>query len=108
MSGGFGSDHCLAPARSVDAPVFISVQRRRSANLAASVRDPLLRLPRSRGQPDPHPGAALSGPAIAAMTCTGGTVRSPRTETAKAAPPKRWRHDEHGHGGASQWLKGNL
>ncbi len=32
-------------------------------------------LPRSRGQPDPHPGAALSRPAIAAMTCTDGTVR---------------------------------
>ncbi len=36
---------------------------------------PRLRLPRSRGQPDPHQRAALSRPAIAAITCTDGTVR---------------------------------
>ena len=41
------------------------------------VRD--LRLPRSRRQSDPHPGAALSRPAIAAMTCTDGTVKDGRT-----------------------------
>jgi hypothetical protein len=32
-------------------------------------------LPRSRGQPDPYQRASLSRPAIAAMTCTDGTVK---------------------------------
>jgi len=52
-------------------------QRRRDRPGAdrAAVRRSRLRRPRSRGQPDPHPGAALSRPAIAAMTCTDGTVR---------------------------------
>ena len=46
-------------------------QRRRGRPGAgrAAVRDSRLRLPRSRGQPDPHPRAALSRPVIAAM-CT--------------------------------------
>ena len=45
-------------------------QRRRGRPGAdrAAVRRPRLRLPRPRGQHDPHPGAALSRPAIAAMT----------------------------------------
>jgi catechol 2,3-dioxygenase-like lactoylglutathione lyase family enzyme len=43
----------------------------------AAVRRSRLRLPRSRGQPDPHPGAALSRPVIAAMTCSDGTVKEP-------------------------------
>ena len=34
----------------------------------AAVRDSRLRLPRSRGQPGPHPGAALSRPVIADPT----------------------------------------
>jgi len=38
------------------------------------VRRSRLRRPRSGGQPDPHPGAGVSRPAIAAMTCTDGTV----------------------------------
>ena len=52
-------------------------QRRRGRPGAdrAAVRRSRLRRPRSRGQPDPHPGAALSHPAIAAITCTDGTVR---------------------------------
>jgi hypothetical protein len=74
-------------------------------NLTASERDPRLRLPRSRGQPGPHPGAALSHPAIAAMTCTDGTVKPPAHGDRGA---KRWRHNEHGHRGASQWLRRNL
>jgi hypothetical protein len=41
----------------------------------------------ARGQPDPHPGAALSLAAIAAMIRTDGTVKEPAQETAKAAPP---------------------
>jgi hypothetical protein len=42
-----------------------------------TVRGPRLRLPRSCGQPDPHPGTALSRPAIADTTCTDGTVKEP-------------------------------
>jgi catechol 2,3-dioxygenase-like lactoylglutathione lyase family enzyme len=55
-------------------------QRRRSRPGAdrATVRAPRLRLPRSRGQPDPHPGAALSRPAIAPEVKRLGLVR--RTE----------------------------
>jgi catechol 2,3-dioxygenase-like lactoylglutathione lyase family enzyme len=41
----------------------------------AAVRGSRLRRPRSRGQHDAYPGAALSHPAIAAITCTDGTVR---------------------------------
>ncbi len=52
-------------------------QRRRGRPGAdrATVRRSRLRLPRSRGQSDPHQRAALSHPAIAAITCTDGTVR---------------------------------
>ncbi|HEY8819050.1 MAG TPA: hypothetical protein VIM25_09550 [Candidatus Limnocylindrales bacterium] len=39
------------------------------------VRRSRLRRPRSGGQPHPHPGAGVSRPAIAAITCTDGTVR---------------------------------
>src|ERR687898_505267 len=48
-----------------------------TADLAA-VRRSRLRLPRPRGQPDPHPGAALSRPAIAPEVRRLGLVR--RTE----------------------------
>src|ERR687895_569354 len=53
----------------------------------AAVRGSRLRLPRSRGQPDPHPGAALSRPAIAAMTCTDGTVKDGRTRASVTERP---------------------
>jgi hypothetical protein len=36
-----------------------------------------LRRPRSRGQPGPHPGAALSRPVSTAMTCTYGAAEEP-------------------------------
>ena len=41
-----------------------SERRGRPGADRAAVRHSRLRLPRSRGQPDPHPGAALSRPAI--------------------------------------------
>jgi catechol 2,3-dioxygenase-like lactoylglutathione lyase family enzyme len=53
----------------------------------AAVRGSRLRLPRSRGQPDPHPGAALSRPAIAAMTCTDGTVQDGRIRASVTERP---------------------
>jgi catechol 2,3-dioxygenase-like lactoylglutathione lyase family enzyme len=52
-----------------------SGRRRRPGADRAAERGSRLRLPRSRGQPDPHQRAALSHPAIAAITCTDGTVR---------------------------------
>src|SRR5438105_1822192 len=42
-------------------------RRRRPGANRAAVRGSRLRLPRSRGHPDPHPGAALSRPAIAGL-----------------------------------------
>src|SRR5579859_1909870 len=59
-------------------------QRRRGRPGAdrAAVRRSRLRRPRFRGQPDSHPGAALSRPAIAAMTGHRRLVEEP----ARAAP----------------------
>ncbi len=50
-------------------------RRRRPGADRPTVRDPRLRLPRSRGQPDPHPGAALSRPALAPEGKRLGLVR---------------------------------
>jgi hypothetical protein len=48
-------------------------RRRRPAADRAAVRGSRLRRPRSRGQPDPHPGAPLNRPAIASRStpCSG-------------------------------------
>ena len=48
--------------------VQASGRRGRPGAGRAAVRDSRLRLPRSRGQPDPHPAAALSRPVIADPT----------------------------------------
>ena len=57
----------------------------------AALRRSRLRLPRSRGQPDPHPGAALSRPVIAAM-CTDAyreALTRDLSSTASPAPGQR-------------------
>ena len=58
-------------------------QRRRGRPGAdrSAVRGSRLRVPRSRGQHDPHPGAALSRPALAAMNADPRSRAQRRRDT---------------------------